>query len=77
MSLEAQSALWFYLMVTGMVFVGCSLALNDRYLPERDRIWIGRVGLAAPLWPVSVVAALVVGFLFMVRKLRKAARGKR
>lgn len=77
MSLEAQSALWFYLMVMGMVFVGASLALNDRYLPEKDRIWIGRIGLAAPLWPVSIVVALVVGFLFMLRKLRKAARGKR
>lgn len=77
MSLDAQWALWCYSLVTVMVFVGCSLALNDRYLPGRDRIWIGRIGLAAPLWPVSVVAGLVVGFLFMLRKLRKAARGKR
>lgn len=76
MSMDWQVGIFAYCCIAVMVFVCSSVALNDRWLPDRDRIWIGRIGLAAPIWPVAVVIGLVVGFVFLLGELRRAAAGK-
>lgn len=77
MSVEWQTIMWTYAMVTVAVFVCASLALNDGSVQQKDKVWVGRIGLAAPLWPVSALVGLVVVFMFAVNVLRKASRGKR
>lgn len=77
MNTDTQVAIGAWITVTVVVFVMASLLLDDEALSQRDKIWIGRIGLAAPLWPLIVVAAIIGFFLFMARDLVRAARGRR
>lgn len=77
MSIETQVAIASWIAVSVVVFLVASLMLDDRSIPQKDKIWIGRIGLAAPLWPVLIVLVIIVFFLFMARDLVRAARGSR
>lgn len=75
MSIEVFVAGW--LGVAMLVFLAAALTLDSRSTPDKDKVWIGRIGLAAPLWPVMAVAALVIILFLMARELFRAARGQR
>lgn len=77
MNTDTQVAIGAWIAVTVVVFLAASLLLDDEALSQREKIWIGRIGLAAPLWPLMMVAAIVGFFLFMARELMRAARGRR
>ena len=77
MSIDAQVAVGSWIAVSVVVFLVASLLLDDRSIPQKDKIWIGRIGLAAPLWPVIIVFVVIGFFLFMARDLVRAARGSR
>lgn len=66
-----------WLGVSMVVFLAAALMLDDRSTRERDRVWIGRIGLAAPLWPLMAVGAILTILFLMARELYKAARGNR
>lgn len=66
-----------WLGVAMIVFLAAALMLDDRSTRERDRVWIGRIGLAAPLWPLMAVGAILTILFLMARELYKAARGNR
>lgn len=68
-----------YSVVTLFVFMCASLALDDRTVrfTARERIWVGRIGLAAPLWPIAIMVIIVAALLRALGKLTRAARGRR
>lgn len=74
---EEQTIVVIYSVVMVIVFAGCALAVDDRSIPLRTRRWIGRAGLAAPLWPVVAAVAIVVLLVVMGRRMYKVAREKR
>lgn len=76
MSIDAQVALFSWLAVTMVVFLVSALLLDGGGTREKDRIWIGRVGLAAPLWPLIATGAIIAILFLMARELYKAARGR-
>lgn len=81
MSIEWQTNLIGYGIIALVVFVGAVVVLDTdgrypyRAFSDRERMWIGRAGLAAPLWPITVVAVLVSLVVYLLRTLIRAARG--
>lgn len=76
MSFEEESVILVWSLVSVLVFLVAALALDDNYMDQKTKVWIGRIGLAAPLWPLMAVAAIVVILILMARELFKAARGR-
>lgn len=86
MSLDMQVYVVSYGFIALLVLVCSALVLegdlnasrNRRYkaLSDRERIWIGRAGLACLLWPAMGVA--IVGYVVyhLFRTLISAARGR-
>lgn len=88
MSIDTQAFLISYGFVALLVLVGSALVLdgdtrargmNRRYtaLSERERIWIGRAGLACLLWPAMGAAILGYVIYHLFHTLVQAARGRR
>lgn len=81
MSIDMQGNLVGYGLIALVFFVGAVLVLEQdgrypyRDLTDRERVWIGRIGLAAPLWPITVLAVVVAGIVWLFRVLIKAAKG--
>lgn len=82
MSIEWQTNLFGYGLIALVFFVGAVLVLEQdgrhpyRDLTDRERVWVGRAGLAAPLWPIIVLAVLVSLIVYLLRTLINAARGR-
>lgn len=82
MSIETQGNLIAYGLVALIVFIGAVLVLEQdgrrpyRDLTNRERVWIGRAGLAAPIWPVTILIAFIIAITWFFRVLIKAARGR-
>jgi hypothetical protein len=82
MSTDMQAFLVSYVTISLIVLIGSVLVLDDherypyRKLTDRERVWIGRAGLAAPLWPLMAAAVLVSAIIYVLRRLIKAARGR-
>ena len=77
MNEQEQFWLGMYVGVALIVFVGSALVLDDRtsvVLSRKERVWIGRAGLAAPLWPITAVVLLYLMVRWPFRRLIKAAR---
>lgn len=77
MSSDMQVCLFSWVSVTMIVFLGAVFALDDDYISDRDKLWIGRIGLAAPLWPLMIVVGAVIALVVMTRNLGRAAKGER
>lgn len=75
MSVEGQMMVFVWVLVTAAVFMVAALSLDDGSMDRKTKIWIGRIGLAAPLWPLMAIGALVVILALMARELARAARG--
>lgn len=76
MSIDTQVAIVSWLACTLIVFLVAALLLDSDGTRDKDRVWIGRIGLAAPLWPIMIVAAVIVVLFLMGRELFRAARGR-
>jgi hypothetical protein len=76
MSDALQVIIGVWVSVSALVFLAAALMLDDRNTRDKDRVWIGRIGLAAPLWPLMAVGAVVVILALMGRELFRAARGR-
>lgn len=77
MSSDMQVAVFSWVVTSVIVFLGAVFALDDDYIRDRDRVWIGRIGLAAPLWPLMIVVGAVIALVVMTRIMVRAARGAR
>lgn len=76
MSIDTQVFIGAWLACSLVVFLVAALLLDSDGTPDKDRVWIGRIGLAAPLWPIMIVTAIIVVLFLMGRELFKAARGR-
>lgn len=87
MSIDMQVYVVSYGFIALLVLVGSALVLdmdrssrenNRRYkaLSERERIWIGRAGLACLLWPAMGVSIVVYVVYHLIHTLVMAARGR-
>lgn len=76
MSVEGQLMVYAWALVSAVVFLVAALSLDSRGIKQKDRKWIGRIGLAAPLWPIMAIGAIVVILALMARELFRAARGR-
>lgn len=76
MSVEGQLMVFVWALVSAAVFLAAALSLDSSGIKQKDKVWIGRIGLAAPLWPVMAIGAVVVILALMARELFKAARGR-
>lgn len=86
MSIESQGFLVSYGFIALMVLIGCVMVLEDdsrlkaygrrSKLTDRERVWVGRAGLAAPLWPITALAVVVSLVIYLTKTLVMAARGR-
>lgn len=76
MSVEGQLMVFVWALVSAAVFLVAALSLDSKGIKQKDKVWIGRIGLAAPLWPLMAVGAVVVILALMARELVRAASGK-
>lgn len=81
-----QAFLAWYGGISFLVLLGSVLVLdndreerrrNRRYktLSDRERIWIGRAGLACVLWPLMGAAIVCLAVYHLFSTLVRAARG--
>lgn len=66
-----------WIVITLLVFICAVLALDDDSVrfDDRERRIVGAVGLAAPLWPITALLALLAGIFFAGRYLLRVVRG--
>lgn len=87
MSIDLQVFLASYATIAVLVLLGTALILDAdasardrsrRYkaLSDRERIWVGRAGLACLLWPLMGLGLLGVVMYHLFSTLVRAARGK-
>ena len=63
-----------YLGISLLLFVASALLLDGDSVVEKDRKWVGRIGLWSPLWPLLIVYVTFAFLRHAYRTVRDASR---
>lgn len=75
--MEENGAVTFvglYLAISIILFMGAALLLDGDSVIEKDRKWVGRVGLWSPLWPVLLLYGVFAFLRHAYRTVRNASK---
>lgn len=63
-----------YLGISLLLFVSAALLLDGTSVAEKDRKWVGRMGLWSPLWPLLIVYVTFAFLRHAFRTVRNASK---